>query len=58
MQEQHQKIHRDFDGHLEKELKNMTAREKLESLWKIIELKNHLRRYAKKTGESQGNETL
>lgn len=45
-------IHRDFDGHLEKELKDMTPKEKLDYIWQMIELKNYLAKNAKKVKQT------
>jgi len=36
-------IDKDFDGHLEKPLNQMTPREKLDYIWSQIELKNEIR---------------
>ena len=34
---------RDFDGHLEKPLYNMTPKEKLDYIWSQIELRNFIK---------------
>ena len=34
---------RDFDGHLEKEIKDMTPKEKLDYIWSQIELRNFIK---------------
>jgi hypothetical protein len=38
-----QPIDKDFDGHLEKPLKDMTTKEKLDYIWSQIELKNYIK---------------
>ena len=37
-----------FDGHLEKDVRFMTPKEKLDYLWQMIELKNYIRNNVKR----------
>jgi len=39
---------RNFDGHLEKDVIYMTPKEKLDYIWKMIELKNYVRNNVKR----------
>jgi hypothetical protein len=41
-------IDKNFDGHLEKELKNMSPMEKFDYIWKQIEIKNYISHKVKK----------
>jgi hypothetical protein len=52
-----EKIHPDFDGHLEKTLKNMSPKEKLLYLSQQIELRYFARHVVKKKGKGEAGGT-
>jgi len=48
-------IDKDFDGHLEKPLKEMTPKEKLEYIWEQILLRDEIRKNIKKINPPDKN---
>lgn len=49
------KIDSDFDGHIEKPLCGMSAKEKLDYIWKQIEFRNYIKNKVKKKTKSDAS---